>query len=409
MKKKYYQLQNGLRVLAVEDVNAKISSVNIAINVGSMDENDSNRGVSHFLEHLVFTGTPTRNEKQIDRELSMYAGHSNAYTFIDKTVYSSDTLTSDLDKTLEVLSDMIMNSTLTEAAVNKERSVIITELDMYLDDMFNSGWIAAYEEIFKGQCIASPVIGYKPIIEGISRDTIKKHYDTYYVPENTVVVIISPLDCDDIYNKVSNFMGDWKNNCIQLPKRDTLKVVEPTIKDVYIGAQNQEITFMMFTISDLTLREQILAEVILGRLGRGTTSILWRKLRNELGISYEATAGCDKFGNYYGYFMYANTSPENTDRAIEAMYESVDELINKDGMIVDLDVAKKHLLFNLADTYQKNSKLADLYTNRLLYDESFDVYDEYVKVINECSLEELIEVGRKIFKNPSVVSSKVKK
>ncbi len=183
-------LENGMTILVREDSSSQVSSVQLWVNTGSIHEGPLlGAGVSHYLEHMLFKGTEKRSGKQISREVQSLGGYINAYTTFDRTVYYIDLPSEHTLGAIDILTDAGFNSTLPEDEVEKERQVILREIDMGKDDPDHLVGRALFETAYRVHPYKYPVIGYKDIFETVTRDELMDYYKSRYVPNNMVLVV----------------------------------------------------------------------------------------------------------------------------------------------------------------------------------------------------------------------------
>ena len=131
---KKHTLKNGLEVITINR-DTQIAAINIGIKVGALYEKENERGISHFIEHVLFKGTHTRNDEQLNEELEALGGEYNAYTDYDATVYTRSCLTEEIENAVELLGDMIINPAFDKEEIEKERGVILSEIKTSKDDI----------------------------------------------------------------------------------------------------------------------------------------------------------------------------------------------------------------------------------------------------------------------------------
>lgn len=406
MNKKLHELNNGLQLLTVKDDNTKFASIKIAVKVGAIDETKENYGISHFLEHLLFTGTDKRDEQGLQRELSMYAGNYNAYTFKICTMLLSDTLVEDFENTLDVFSDMLMNSKISEESVDKERNVILSELNLCKEDTIEYGWDVVNEIAYKDTPLANSILGYEEQLNSLTAAKIKEYYKKFYVPNNTIISIISPLEHDEVLEKINKFFGSWEKSYESLPERNLGDTMVRGTHEINIGASNQESIYVVFDCNNLTFKENTLLTIIANRLGGGMSSILWRKLRNELGITYSTYAGFSGILNKGSFYAFANTDPEHTEKGVQAIKEAIEEVLTQEGCGNNLDIAKKEIVFEMAMSLEDNSRTNSILIENMINNKPIDFYDEYTNIVKSATTDELLEVAQKVLKDPCIIVSK---
>ena len=151
-------LPNGLKVVT-ENKKFNTISMGIYVNVGSLNETKELSGISHVLEHMAFKGTKTKNAKQLSDQIESLGGNCNAYTTTNHTAYIVNILPDYWKIGIDFLSDIIQNSTFPEEELEKERKVILQEIDMYEDDLSATSWTKLYESVYPNQALGRPVIG----------------------------------------------------------------------------------------------------------------------------------------------------------------------------------------------------------------------------------------------------------
>src|SRR5438552_13553844 len=201
-------LDNGLRVLLLEDHRSPIVSFQVWYRVGSRDEQRGATGIAHFLEHMMFKGTPTRGPKQFARLVEENGGQDNAFTSQDVTSYFVDIAADKLDLVIELEADRMQNLLLEPTEIASEREVVIEERRTRTEDD-PGGYLG--EEVnsiaFKAHPYGYPIIGWMEDIKRITPDEIRAFYKTYYVPNNAIVVAVGDFKAPETLEKVRRRFG----------------------------------------------------------------------------------------------------------------------------------------------------------------------------------------------------------
>ena len=185
-----YHLENGLTGLFRPDRSLALCSTQVWIKSGSIHEEGSlGAGLSHYLEHMLFKGTEKREGREISECVQAAGGYINAYTTFDRTVYYIDIPSENVDVALDVLGDSVFKSTLPPDEIEKERDVILREIDMGEDDPDRKLIRALFETAFRTHPFRYPIIGYKDLFANVSRDELVAYYERHYVPNNAVLVL----------------------------------------------------------------------------------------------------------------------------------------------------------------------------------------------------------------------------
>ena len=200
-------LDNGLRVLILEDRRNPLVSVQVWYRVGSRDERPAISGHCHFLEHLLFKGTTTRSALDIAEAFDAVGGDVNAFTAKEYTCYYARVLDADLPLAVDILSDMVTSSLITPKDVDAERNVVLEEIAMNDDDPSDTVHEAFTSKLFGDTPLGRPILGTTDSINAITRDQIFEHYQARYTPEHMVVAAAGNLDHDTVVELVRKAFG----------------------------------------------------------------------------------------------------------------------------------------------------------------------------------------------------------
>ncbi|MFC1698144.1 M16 family metallopeptidase, partial [Nanoarchaeota archaeon] len=195
------KLKNGLTVIH-KKTNDKSVAVEVMFKVGSNYEPDKWAGISHFIEHMMFEGTKNRNAHNIVKEIEQYGGEINAATSHDRTLYYIKIQKKHFEKALEILSDMLLNSLFDHKIIEKERGVILSEINMITDDPKQYQWLLLFSNLFKKNNTKRPIIGFKKTVEKLKRKDFLYYINQYYAPNNCVVSVVG--DVKNVFKKVVN-------------------------------------------------------------------------------------------------------------------------------------------------------------------------------------------------------------
>ena len=201
------ELPNKLRV-ASESTGGETATLGMWIDTGSRYENDANNGVAHFLEHMAFKGTTKRTQLQLEMEVENMGAHLNAYTSREQTVYYAKVLKKDVPKAVEILSDILTNSTFSQAAVERERDVILREMEEVESITEEVIFDMLHEAAYVGTPLARTILGPEKNIKAISADDIKAYVTTHYTAPRMVFAASGAVDHDELTGIVGDHFGD---------------------------------------------------------------------------------------------------------------------------------------------------------------------------------------------------------
>merc|ERR1712188_300807 len=178
-------LSNGLRV-ASENTGGETATVGVWIDAGSSFETDADNGSAHFLEHMAFKGTNKRSQYQLEKEIEDLGGHLNAYTSREQTVYYAKVLKKDVAQATDILSDILQNSLLDPAAIDRERSVILREMEEVMSMKEEVVFDELHATAYQGTSLGRTILGPEENIRSITRDDLEKYIKTHYTAPRMV-------------------------------------------------------------------------------------------------------------------------------------------------------------------------------------------------------------------------------
>ena len=349
-------LDNGLRVLLLEDHRSPIVSFQVWYRVGSRDEHRGATGIAHFLEHLMFKGTPARGPKQFARLVEENGGQDNAFTSQDVTSYFVDIAAPKIDLVIELEADRLQNLLLDPKEINAEREVVIEERRTRTEDD-PSGFLG--EEVgsiaFKAHPYGSPIIGWMEDIKRITPAEIRAFYKTYYVPNNAIVVAVGDFRAPAVLEKIQKTFG-------RIPRAQTPPPVladEPTQngeRRVIVKKEAElPVVYMAWHVPNHLSNDAPALEVLSTILSGGRASRLYRDLVYQRQLALEA-------GGDYSYFaldpnlfwFWATPMPGQTPETLEAELAKHMERL-KTEPVTDEELARAKNQIESAFVFQEDS------------------------------------------------------
>ena len=215
---KVLTLKNGLKIVIEKIDGVNSVSVGVMVKNGSRNEPKNLNGISHFIEHMFFKGTERRTFNQITGAIENIGGQINAFTGKESTCYFVKTLGSHIDIALDVLSDIILHSKFDPKEIEKEKGVVIEEINMSTDSPEEVLEDLHAEISFRGTELSYPILGTEEKVKSFTREDIINYIEEKYVPSNSVISICGKVDFLEIENLVEKYFGDWKDKGEYEPK-----------------------------------------------------------------------------------------------------------------------------------------------------------------------------------------------
>ncbi|MBU3159232.1 insulinase family protein [Clostridium frigoris] len=390
------KLDNGLRI-AVENIEYVNSvSVGLWVENGSRNENAVNSGISHFIEHMLFKGTTIRTAKQIAESIEEVGGQINAFTSREATCFYIKALDTHLDLSLDIISDMLFNSTFCEADIEKEKGVIVEEINMSEDSPEDVLADLHTKAIWKSDSISLPILGTIDTVNSFNRQMIVDYIDSYYIPENSVISISGKFDMENIEKVVQKYFGKWMYKNKQITKYSSPKI----FNNHYFRKKDIEQLHISLGIPGVGLGEDDIYTLILlsNILGGGASSLLFQKVREELGLCYSIYCYISAFKNTGIVSIYAGLNPKYAQVAIDVIKEEVSKFAKLGITNEKLSKAKEQLKGSYILGLESTSSRMFSNGKSALFMDKINTPEEILQKIDEIDMIRVNTVMEKTFK-----------
>lgn len=392
---KIKELSNGMKVLIENLENMNSISIGVYIKTGSKNEVEGEYGVSHLLEHMMFKGTKNRSAKEISEAIDDIGGQMNAYTSKETTAYYTVLLADQANVGIEILGDMLINSTFTEENLNKEKQVVIEEINMYEDIPEDLIHDLNSQYVINGSQGRS-ILGTIESVKNIDRKTLLNYYKKRYKVSNTVISIAGKIkDEADIINLLEkHFIKFPKGEKEEKIKHDFTLRQENNI----INKKTNQVHLCVNTLGTSYIGDdRYLLAILSNILGGNMSSRLFQKIREEKGLCYSVYSYASSYEEGGLFTVYAGTTKENYVEVLECIKSEFKEIKENGINKLELDKAKNQLLssmiLGLESTKSRMSRLA---SNYLSLGKVISI-DEIIEKINEIKLEDVLKFSNKIF------------
>ncbi|MFA5523297.1 MAG: pitrilysin family protein [Tissierellales bacterium] len=399
---KEYTLENGLNVVTIKR-NTELCSIHLGINVGAVNEEENEKGLCHFIEHMLFKGTRARNNIDIDQALEDRAGSYNAYTTYTATVFSITALFEEFESSMDILSDMVMNSTFPPGEIEKERGVILAEFRNSYDDVEHLSFNKVNSIGFEKSPLRYDILGKESLIKNVSREKIISFYNKYYIPNNAVISIASPLEHEEAIEKVKTYFNHWQ--CREILKNDiaTEKNISTELTSYKKEIEQNTIVYL-YTFHALTRDEELALEILNHKLGESANSILFRALREDKGISYDIYSEIDATDYIKTLYIYCAAAEDDIVEAKETIDECIESIVNKHTIIDErtIGLMKKVMKTGIASILEDSEGLCNYALHQKLMSRRIDGFSEDLEAINSIRVEDVYNVANKVLSGPTV-------
>ena len=390
-----FKLNNGQTVIIQEVKNNPIVTIDTWIKTGSIDEDDSNNGVAHFLEHLFFKGTKNHAPGEFDKILETKGAITNAATSKDFTHYYITIPSKDFDLAMELHADMLQNPMIPRNEMEKERRVVLEEIGK---DM-NSPEKILMENLDAMMYTSHPykrrVIGKKDIIETITREKVLEFYNAHYSPSNMVTLVIGDVDTNHALDKINqSFNCDAKKSEKNIYPKEA-QLTEQKRKTEYSADTQSGYMLIGFRAVPISNKESYALDVLATILGEGRSSVLNQSLKEKKRVAFSVSAGNMTYKDDGIFYIKANFEPEKIKSVETAIFEEIAK-IQKDGVTDEQINLAKNIIER--DTYYSRESVSNIsneigYTTILTGDIKF--YENYLANIKSVTKEEVKKAAEK--------------
>lgn len=397
-----YTLDNGLRVVTeyIEHVNS--ISVGIMVQNGSRNESKDENGISHFIEHMFFKGTEKRSAKEIVQEIENIGGQINAYTSKETTCYYIKALNTHADLCLEVISDMLLNSKFDEEEIEKEKGVVIEEINMSQDNPEDVLDEIHSEAIFGNNSLAYPILGTPDRIRSFNRKKIKDYIRTHYTPYNSVLSICGKFDEKELRKLIEEYFGGWSKDDIYKPTYEDIilkndsKYCEKQIEQVHINLGLNGLPYANDKSYSLVLLNNI--------FGGGASSILFQKVREELGLCYTIYSYMQAYLGVGTMNIYTGLSNKYCDKAISVINEQLQKFAREGISNELLEINKEKIKANYILGLESTSSRMFANAKCFLLQNKIKTQEDVIDRINKIDQNDINYVLERCFK-PGIIST----
>jgi predicted Zn-dependent peptidase len=391
------KLDNGLTIVTEKISSLRSVSMGILVGAGSGNETDKESGISHFIEHMTFKGTKKRSAFEIAHTLDAVGGKINAYTSKEQTMYYAVVLDKHIDTAIDVLSDIVLNSTYDPKHMEVEKKVVLEEIKMYEDTPDELVHDLFAQKILQKHPIGKPTIGFNKTVKSFTQKDVLNYHKKWYTPDNTIISIAGAIP-DNINDRLKKYFDKWNTKNPSLPPHPS----PPNIKgSLNLKKKKTEQVHLCLGVKGVSqIDEDRYPYAILDNIfGGSMSSRLFQEIREKRGMVYSIFSTSSPFKDFGLAYVYAGTSKENLEPVVKLILEQFSNLKKEGVTKEELERAREYLkgtlVLGLESTSSRMSWLAKSeynYGRIMTIDEIFDKVD---KVTND----DIIRLANRFFRD----------
>ena len=397
MNYKKTTLKNGLRVVTIPMKGTETATVMITVGAGSRYENETEAGISHFIEHMMFKGTKKRPvPRKIYEELDAIGGLFNAFTGKSRTAYYAKADAKHIDAVLDVISDMYLNSLMKSVEINRERGTILQELNMY-EDMPMRNIEDIFENLLYGkQKLGRPIIGYKKTIQNVKRKDFLDYIDKFYTANNTVVCVAGKINEKEVVNSVAKYFAKMKKKSAPEFERVKEKQTAPKVK---IKNKKTDQTHLVLGVRayDMMHKDKYVLELLANILGGNMSSRLFIEIRERQGLAYSVHTGVENYHDAGYLATSAGVEHKNLAKAVETILHEFKKISARKISKKELQKAKDYLKGKMVMGLEASDAVAGFFVGQEILKNKIEAPQEIFEKIDKVTVDDILRVSKDIF------------
>lgn len=390
------QLSNKITVITEVLPYLRSASFGIWIKAGSSNEDDSNNGIAHIIEHMLFKGTESRNAKQIADEMAKIGGNVNAFTSKECTSYYASTLSEHLPIAIDIISDMLNNSLIDEKALKKEKGVIIEEIDMYDDSPEDLVHEMLQQRIWKDHPLGFMISGTKKAVRRVTKEQILDFMNTYYIGENMIISVAGNFNESEVLKLLEEKFGIMKAGK-GIPQKEHgkpeyNKVVCKRNKDI----EQLHCNIAFDSISYLS-EERYVLSVLNTIFGGSINSRLFQRIRENSGLTYSIYSYGSSYRETGLFHIYAAMNPVQTPVVVKKIFQIVNEIKKKGVTEAELSMTKEQIKTELILGNESVKNIMNSNGKSMINRGRIITIEELIAGINRVTNKEILGFANKYF------------
>jgi predicted Zn-dependent peptidase len=394
-------LENGLRLITEHIPSVRSISVGFWILGGSQVEKVEESGITHFIEHMLFKGTPTRTAYDIAKDMDSLGGHLDAFTSREYTCLLATVMDDHLSKVIDILTDQLKNSLFDEQEIDREKDVILEEIKMIEDSPDELVHDLGIENLWPGQPLGRSIIGCRESVQRFTRKELFGYFEQNYVPEEIIITAAGNVCHDSLFDLIQkrNFSATVSSrkkvdNMDRPTAHHQITYVSKKLEQVHVCLaldglpQNHSLRFASYLMNSI--------------LGGGMSSRLFQKIREQRGLAYSVYSSFHSYQDAGFVSIYAGVRPKSFHDTIQLILEELTTFKEQEVTLEELQRAKDQLkgslMLGLESTANRMSKLA---RQEIYFKENLSI-NQLLTKIDAVTQEDILSLARLLFRTENV-------
>ena len=395
-------LDNGLRLLTETMGHVRSVSLGVWLTRGSRDESDAQSGIAHFVEHMLFKGTPTRTAEDIAQAIDSIGGQLDAFTAKEYASYYVKVLDQHLPIAVDILSDIVLRPALAQEDIEREKKVVLEEIKMVEDTPDDLVHEMFTQSFWEGHPLGRPILGSKETVEAFTRDTLRGYFESAYTAENVIVSAAGNIEHERVRDLVMAAFGSMGSRGVRTPDTPPRVVPQVIVRNkeleqshICLGAssypQNHDDRYSSYILNTM--------------LGGSMSSRMFQNIREKRGLAYAVFSGLSAYRDAGTLTVYAGCANDAVSEVIDLMVAELREIKRTPVPEAELRRAKDHLKGSLMLSLENtSSRMSHLARQEIYFDRQFGL-DETLEGIERVTAAEVQRVAQDLFSNGALAAT----
>jgi predicted Zn-dependent peptidase len=395
MEYQYYTLNNGIRLIH-HKVQSPVAHCGVVIDTGSRDEPENQKGIAHFIEHLIFKGTARRKAFHILSRMENVGGDLNAYTAKEETFVYASFLHNHYARALELFADILFGSTFPEKEISKEKDVVLDEINSYKDSPSELIFDEFEELLFQGHPIGSSILGSPESVNGFTRADVKHFISENYLTDRLVISSVGNIAFGKFVQLAEKFFGHVETARGVAGRKKFSGYVPQNLVET---KSNYQVHCILGTPAYSVENSKKTALAMLNNIlgGPGMNSRLNMGIREKYGYCYAIESHFQPYSDTGNFHIYLGTDNGYLEKSLRLVYKMLKTMREKKMGTLQLHRAKQQIAGQLAISLESNvNEMTSIGRNHLFF-EKVDTYKQIFEKVERLDAEDLLEVANEIF------------
>lgn len=396
-KPRLHEFKNGLKAVLVP-CEAESVAFGLFIASGSRHETEKTAGISHFIEHMLFKGTPSRKPVDITRAIEGRGGNFNACTGEESTCYYAHMPYEYLNEAMDIIFDMYLNATIPDEEFEREKQVVLEEIKMYSDEPDAVALENLQRGLFPKNRLGASVAGSAKSLVPLKPDDLRRYIATHYAPSRTVAVVVGRFDEEKALEAISRNIAKCRYKATGFANVKGVDFSIAPTREISVSKDIQQtqiaLGYRTFGIND---KRKYAASVLDSIMGKGMSSRLFQEVREKRGLSYDISSRMQFFTDAGMFTITAGIDPKKESSVIKTIDKEIDKIRSKKVSSAELKRIKEFMLGNFRLSHERVVSKLFFYGSTLLSYGRLITTEEQVESVKAVTASDVLDVAEAIF------------